>query len=111
MPRNAASGIQNSFIGGFVTQATALNFPPNAAFDQDNVIFSETSVVSRRNGFDYENNFALKTLARGERAQSTFHWKNASGDGLINLVVQQNGETLYFYNTSAALSLSGGVSA
>lgn len=111
MPRNAASAIQNNFTGGFVTQATALNFPANAAFDQDNVVFSEKSIVSRRNGFDYENNYTLKTLTRGERAQSTFHWKNASGDGLINLVVQQNGETLYFYNTSSELSLSGGISA
>jgi hypothetical protein len=111
MPRNAASAIQNNFIGGFVTQATALNFPPNAAFDQDNVVFSETSVVSRRNGFDYENNFTLNTQSRGEQAQTTYHWKNASGDGLISLVVHQNGDTLSFYDTTSENSLSGGLSA
>lgn len=110
MPRNANSAIENNFIGGFVTQATALNFPENAAFDQDNVVFSERGIVSRRLGIDFENNYVTKSLSNTEKAQSTYHWKNAAGDGNINLVVQQNGGILYFYNTSNSLSLSGGIS-
>jgi hypothetical protein len=111
MPRNAATAIENSFIGGFITQATALNFPQNAAFDQDNVVFSERGIVTRRNGFDYENNFTEFTASNTEKAQTTYYWKNAGGDGNVNLVVHQNGDTLYFYNTNAALSLSTGRSA
>lgn len=109
MPRNVSTSIENNFTAGFVTQATALNFPENAAFDQDNVVFSERGIVSRRPGMEFENNYVTKTLNRTNRVQTTFHWKNASGDGLTNLVVQQNGDTLYFYNTSSLLSLSAGV--
>lgn len=111
MPRSAATTFQNSFIGGFVSQGTALNFPENACFDQDNVVFSERGIVSRRPGMDYENNYALKTLSNTEKVQVTYHWKNVAGDGNTSLVVHQNGGILYFYNTSSALSLSAGVSA
>lgn len=108
MARNVATAIQNNFVGGFVTQATALNFPENAAFDQDNVVFSERGIVSRRFGFDYENNFVQTALTETEKVKVTYYWKNAGGDGNSNLVVQQNGDTLYFYTTDQN-SLSAGV--
>ena len=111
MPRNVATSIQNSFVGGLITQATALNFPQNAAFDADNVVFSERGIVSRRPGFDFENNYITKTLTAANKVQTTYHWKNVAGDGDTNLVVHQNGGLLYFYDTGAELSLSGGVSA
>lgn len=110
MPRTVSTAIQNSFIGGFVTQATALDFPENAAFDQDNCIFSELGIAQRRFGMDFENNFTTNTQDRTEKAQATYYWKNAAGDGNTNFVVQQNGGTLSFYNTNDALSLSGGLS-
>lgn len=110
MPRNTATQFQNNFIGGFVTQATALDFPPNAAFDQDNVVFSEIGIASRRPGFEFENNFTTLTEANAEFAQSTFLWKNAAGDGQTNIVVQQNGGTIHFYLTGSSLSLSAGKS-
>lgn len=110
MPRNVSTAIQNSFIGGFVTQATALDFPENAAIDQNNIVFSELGIAQRRFGMDFENNFTTNTLSNAEKAQSTYLWKNAAGDGNTNLVVQQNGGMLYFYNTGNALSLSAGLS-
>lgn len=111
MPRNASSAIENNFTGGFVTQATGLNFPDNACFEMDNVVVSETGYAQRRFGFDFENNFLTNNLVNTEKAQSTYLWKNAAGDGNTNLVVQQNGGMLYFYNTSTATSLSAGLSA
>ena len=111
MPRQAGSSFQNSFIGGFVTQATALDFPENAAFDQDNVVFSEIGIAQRRPGLEFENNATFLTADRTQKAQTTFLWKNVAGDGNTNLVVQQNGDTLYFYKTGQALSLSAGLSA
>jgi hypothetical protein len=111
LPRNSNTTIENNFIGGLVSQATALNFPPNAAIDQDNCLFTEFGLVSRRLGFEFENNFTTNTQDRTEKAQSTYYWKNASADGLTNLVVQQNGDTLSFYNTNSTLSLSAGLSA
>lgn len=120
MPRNSnfqnqrlselyAPVIQNNFIAGLNTQATALNFPANAVIDQDNCIFSERGIVSRRYGVDFENNYVTNTQDRTNLAQSTFYWKNASGDGTTNLVVQQNGGTLTFYDTNAKSSLSEGI--
>lgn len=111
MARNVATSIQNNFVGGLITQATALNFPQNAMFDADNVVVSERAIVSRRPGFDYENNYTTKTLTKTNKAQTTYHWKNVAGDGNTNLVVQQNGGLLYFYDTGSQLSLSGGISA
>jgi hypothetical protein len=110
MPRPTGSDIQNNFTGGFVTQATALNFPPNAMFEQDNIVVSERAIVSRRPGFDYENNFTLNTQTATGNAHSTYYWKNSAGDGTVNFVVQQNGDLLTFYTTTG-LSLSAGVSA
>jgi hypothetical protein len=109
MARNVATSIQNNFIGGLVTQATALNFPQNAAFDADNVVFSERGIVSRRFGFDFENNFTKETLTATGKVQTTYHWKNVSGDGTINFVVHQNGGMLYFYDANNQLSLSAGL--
>lgn len=111
MPRNQTSAIENNFVGGFVTQATGLNFPQHACFDQDNIIISEVGIASRRFGMDFENNFTTLASDRTEMAQNTYLWKNAAGDGNVNLVVQQNGGTLYFYNTTASTSLSAGISA
>lgn len=111
MPRNAVTAIQNNFVGGFVTQATLLDFPANAAFDQDNIVFSEVGIASRRPGFDFENNFTKLVTTKLEKVQTTYYWKNAGGDGTVNIVVQQVGDTLRLYNTSVANSLSGGLSA
>lgn len=111
MPRNIATAIQNNFTGGFVTQATALDFPENSAFDQNNVVFSELGIAQRRPGMDYENNFVLQALTSTEKAQVTYLWKNAAGDGNTNFVVHQNGDTLSFFNTNSQLSLSAGLSA
>lgn len=110
MPRSTATAFQNNFVGGFVTQATALDFPENAAFDQNNVVFSEIGIAQRRPGFEFENNSVFLTEDRTQLAQSTYLWKNVAGDGNTNLVVQQNGGTLHFYSTVGANSLSAGIS-
>lgn len=111
MPRQAGSSIENTFIGGFVTQATGLNFPDNAAFDQDNCIFSERGIVSRRLGLEFENNSVTHTSDRTNKTQVTYLWKNAAGNGNTNLVVHQQGGTLFFFDTSSTLSISAGISA
>lgn len=111
MPRQAATTIENSFIGGFNTQGTGLNFPENAAFDQDNCIFSERGIASRRPGFEFENNSVTHTSDRTDKAQVAYLWKNVAGNGNTNLVVHQQGGTLFFFDTGSSLSLSSGISA
>ena len=41
MPRQQGIAIENSFIKGLITENTALNFPRNAATEQDNCVFDE----------------------------------------------------------------------
>ena len=101
-----ATALQNSFIAGLKTEFTGLNFPPNAATDCDNVIFTMIGDVARREGFDYENNYVLNTIDRTEKAVATYRWLNVGGDGETQVVVQQVGDTLYFYESSAATTAS-----
>lgn len=97
MPRQIAVDVENNFSGGLVTQATGLNFPKNACVDADNCIFHELGFVERRPGFDFENNFTTKTVNRTSSAVNTYYWRNATGDGTVDLLVSQIGSKLYFY--------------
>lgn len=77
-----------------------MNFPENAVIETDNVVYSVIGDVSRRGGIDYETNFQLNNIGVGAAAKSSFKWENVGGDGSTQMVVQQLGSTLYFYNSS-----------
>lgn len=102
MPRQLAVEVENNFSGGLITQATGLNFPPNACTETDNCIFHELGYAERRPGFDFEDNFETKTINRTSSAVVNYFWKNVSGDGTVNLLVAQIGEALYFWYPSNA---------
>jgi hypothetical protein len=102
MPRQLAVEAENNFSGGLVTQGTGLNFPPNSCTETINCIHHELGNIKRRPGFDFEDNFTVKTIDRTSSAVSNFFWRNVSGDGTVNLEVLQVGETLYFYLPSSA---------
>lgn len=108
MPRQAGTAIENNFKNGLITQATGLNFPENACTETQNCIFNFDGSVDRRLGFDFEDNFATKTINRTNSVVTTYLWKNVSGNGDINLVVVQVGATLYFYNVDSSTSTSLG---
>lgn len=97
MPQNAAVSVENNFTKGFITEATGMNFPENGCTNADNCRFHHNGTVSRRGGIDFENSFQTKTIVRDEKALSTYHWQNVAGDGRVNIIVQQIGDTLYFY--------------
>jgi hypothetical protein len=100
MPNTAT--VQNSFIGGFKTEYTGLNFPENACTSVDNFIFTITGDVTRRGGFNYEANNTFKAIPYQNFAFSKYLWKNVGGDGNTQVVVIQTGPSLYFYESSAA---------
>lgn len=101
-PQPQVPSVQNNFTGGFKTEFTGLNFPENAATASNNCTFTRVGNITRRNGFDYESNFTTQTLDRTNHAISTFLWENAGGDGNTVLYVAQVGNTLSFYNVTAA---------
>jgi hypothetical protein len=107
MARRAATTVEKAFTGGLVTDFTALNFPENSCTVIQNVVPEPSGRVVRRLGFDFEENFSLKEIAKSEDIVTSYLWKEVNGDGNINLFVVQIGASLYFYETSANSISSG----
>lgn len=107
MTRQNAIVAENNFIGGLNTEASALKFPPNACTDCDNVVFSFTGSVTRRNGFDLEPSYEDTTITptSGE-AYTEYFWNAVAGNGEISLIVQQQGSTLHFFDNSSSSNIS-----
>ena len=102
MPRSKGIVIENNFIGGLNTEATALTFPTNAATDAENCIFDETGRIFRRPEYDLEEGYVIPP-STGHTTNGVFTeylWEAAGGTGLINLLVQQDCQTMRFYNVS-----------
>lgn len=98
--------VENNFIGGLITEASALNFPPNACTDTDNCVFHPKGTVYRRFGMDYEAGYASRTVARSANAMSSFTWVNPAGQDKTFFVVQI-GRYIYFYNVADAAVSAG----
>lgn len=110
MPRQASVAVDNNFKQGLVTQATGLNFPPNACTETFNCEFNFDGSVQRRLGFDYEHNFINNTINRTDRAISTYLWRNVAGNGDVSVAVAQIGLTIFFYRIIFGAAFSGGIS-
>src|SRR5882672_7053908 len=108
MPRSHGISVQNKFLKGLFTESTALNFPEDACTETFNCVFGRTGIVSRRFGVDLETNKVTTTQDLTSAALVNYHWKNVGGDGDINFVVTQIGNTLHLYRVDANDSLSSG---
>jgi hypothetical protein len=106
MPRQAGAAVTNNFAGGLITENTSLNFPENACTETLNCVFDIKGNVYRRKGFRPEVGGSTRTIDRTGDIVSKFIWKNAGGEGDINLVVVQVGDTLYFYKAGVTPNLS-----
>ncbi len=108
MPQQTAISVENSFINGVVTEATALGFPEKAVTESYDCEFDIDGSVYRRPGFDLEDSFSTKTINRANKVISTYLWQNVSGDGNLTVAVVQVGDTLYFYETNGTGVFSSG---
>jgi hypothetical protein len=108
MPRSHGISVQNKFLKGLFTESTALNFPEDACTETFNCVFGRTGIVSRRLGIDLETNAVTTNQSLPNAAIVTYQWKNVGGDGDINYVVVQIGDTLHLYKVGATSSLSSG---
>lgn len=100
--------VENSFVNGVQTEATALNFPEKACTESYDCIFDIDGSVYRRTGFDLETNFITKTIDRSNRAIKTYLWQNVAGNGSATIAVVQVGNKLYFYEASGTGIFSTG---
>ena len=101
----------NSFIGGLITEASPLNYPPNASLDEENFELNRDGSRDRRLGMDYELSFvrSATTIPVASAATvrfSTFIWTSVSGTLDDDFLVVQGDQLLKFYRLSAD-SLSG----
>ena len=101
----------NNFIRGLITEASPLNYPPNASLDEENFELNRDGSRDRRLGMDYEPSFAriATTIpaASVETAKfSTFIWTSVNGVLDDDFLVVQTEQLLNFYRLSED-SLSG----
>jgi hypothetical protein len=108
MARNVGAFVESNFSRGLITQASSLAFPQNAVTETYDCHFGLKGDVYRRSGFNFEFNYATKTINREGAAISTYLWRNVAGDGTLSLWVVQVGGTLYFYNIGNSGTLSQG---
>lgn len=108
MARQAGNVIENKFIKGLITETTVLNFPTDACTETWNCIFDETGLVTRRLGIDFEDGYAETTISETSGyAVTEFLWENAGDTVGYSFLVQQVGETLYFFDVSDNTTPSG----
>lgn len=106
MARTSGAKIERTFLKGLITEATELNFPKNSSTDTYNCVFDEKGRVTRRLGFEYEEDYELDTFNRAAGVVSEYYWENAGSVDAVNLVVVQIKNMLYFYKESLTNALS-----
>ena len=111
MARSVGTAVENTFINGLVTEATALNFPEGAVTSSTNIVYNEDGSAESRKGIDYEVEYTLNTVQRDGSAIVEFLWSSVASRGDITFVVQQIGETLYFYRVDDTEVLSSSLHA
>lgn len=97
MPRKSGQVIQNNFSNGLVTEATGLNFPENSAIETWDCVFDKKGRITRRFGFEYENQFTLQDQESTTGVKAEYVWKSAGSNGITTFVVLQEGHVLSFF--------------
>jgi hypothetical protein len=107
MPRRTATVVENSFVQGYLTERTALNYPANSVHSGANCWFDEKGIASARRAFDVEANFTTsEEVVEDDAKLKAFLWKGVGGDGDTDIVVTQDGKILRFYDASSSTNLS-----
>jgi hypothetical protein len=103
----------NTFIKGYITEASPLNFPENASFDEENFELNRNGTRQRRQGISFEPLHSLVntplTLENYKTAPPiSFKWTEVNGNSELNFLVVQAGNRLDFFNmNSFSLSQNG----
>lgn len=102
-----------TFVGGLITEASPLTFPPNASLDEDNFVLNRDGSRERRLGMDYEaGHVDVPTTVvvpnSGDVATTSIRWNNAGGDASKNLIVVQVGNQIQVFDASLS-PISGSV--
>ncbi len=113
MVKKAVKAEINSFVRGFITEASPLNFPENSSVEEINFELNRDGSRSRRLGMDYESGFTLRnptTTASLDKNTpiKTFEWENAGSIPGKTLLVVQIVDSLDIFDISVSpVSTSG----
>lgn len=103
MPRAKSEKKYNTFIKGFVTEASPLTYPENASLDEDNFVLKRNGSRERRLGIDYESGYVLTatgldtTVLSGSK-QSFHKWENPGGDVTVSIGIARVYNKLWFFD-------------
>jgi hypothetical protein len=95
----------NTFVAGLITEASPLNFPPNASRDEENFVLKKNGSRERRLGLDVEldcvtRDTGFTEVNLKEVAFSSFKWFGAGNNPNNEFAVLQFGSRIDVYDTS-----------
>lgn len=93
----------NTFVQGLITEASPLNFPPNASVDELNFELNRDGTRDRRLGMDFEESFTYRSTTTAstnytDTGFNTFKWYSAAGDSDNEFLVVQVGRELQIFD-------------
>jgi hypothetical protein len=102
MPKQGQRAEINTFIQGLITEASPLNFPPNASQEEENFVLKRDGTRHRRLGLDYSPGNTFRDPGLGvdilSKGYNTFIWEGADGFPNVELLVVQMGTSVYFFD-------------
>lgn len=96
----------NTFVQGLITEASPLNFPPNASKQEENFELFRDGTRRRRKGIDFISDTILRGITNfglgvyTEPAFNAFIWKSAGGIYGADFIVIQAGNVIDIWDTS-----------
>ena len=112
MPKQGQRAEINTFIQGLITEASPLNFPPQASRDEENFELFRDGTRKRRLGIDFEDDYFYLNSGMTAKnqvdkfARSSFIWKGVGGKVDSEFLVVQFNSFLHFYNLSSSVGVS-----
>lgn len=108
MPKQEQRAEINSFVKGLITEASALNFPPDAIATGENFDLHRDGTISRRLGMDYEDgggfvNSGLTLSQLDDAGINTYRWLSVAGDPTKDIAVIQINQNLFFFDLAASI--------
>lgn len=114
MGRSVTAAELNTFVTGFITEASPLTFPANATIDEANFELLKDGSRKRRLGIDLEDDYVLVNTnsvlnSNNEIVYGSFKWSNAGGNPEKTLIVIQIGNTVKVFDADAMPLSSGNI--
>jgi hypothetical protein len=106
MPKKSVKSEFKNFSQGLITEATPINFPPNAAQEIQNFILNRDGSLQRRPGINSEPGGVMMStgLSAENMSYAPFHtytWYNVNGESGRSFVCVTYADYVHFYDLSS----------